>query len=329
MPFYQADLMLIEVNSFVGVIGTGESMADVANLNGDKVGTQRKVVHGFTLIELLVSITIICILVALLLPAIQQCREAARRTQCKNNLAQLSIAMHNYQSSFGCLTPGCVNATGPIGNVEEGYHMSWVAQVLPMIDQTSLFRKIDFSVSAYNPLNGAIRETNVNTLYCPTDPLAYSDRYATNYMGCTGGDDVPIDTNNNGLFFLNSSVQDKEIRDGASNTIMLGERRLEDFMGTRDLGWMSGTSATLRNTSKHFGLVRSWGSGGFDDDDKGEDEAGVPELDLQTGSFSSYHTGVVQCALADGSVRTVSVNIDLDVFSWLGNRHDGEMIGEF
>ncbi|MEO1980666.1 MAG: DUF1559 domain-containing protein, partial [Fuerstiella sp.] len=86
--------------------------------------------RGFTLIEMLVVITIIAILVALLLPAVQQAREAARRTQCKNNLVQLSIALHNYQSSFNCLPPGVVNETGPIQNVEEGYHMSWLVQTL-------------------------------------------------------------------------------------------------------------------------------------------------------------------------------------------------------
>lgn len=304
-------------------------MADKANHKGDEVRNPRKLVHGFTLIELLVSTTIIWILVALLLPAIQQCREAARRTQCKNNLSQLSIAMHNYQASFGCFPPGCVNATGPIRNLEEGYHMSWVAQVLPMIDQTPLFRKIDFSASAYDPINAAVRETAIVTLFCPSDPTVNSQRYATNYMGCTGGDDVPIDTNDNGLFFLNSSVQDKEIRDGASNTIMLGERRLEDFMGTKDLGWISGTSATMRNASKYYGMVGTYGAGNVVGDEQGEDEEVLPPLDQQIGSFSSSHTGGAQFALADGSVRFLSQNIDPDLFSWLGNRHDGEMIGEF
>ena len=95
--------------------------------------------RGFTLIELLVVIAIIAILIALLLPAVQQAREAARRTQCKNNLMQLGIAFHNYDMAFEMLPPGCVNSTGPIHNIPEGYHMSWTVQILPMMEQQGLF----------------------------------------------------------------------------------------------------------------------------------------------------------------------------------------------
>jgi len=211
--------------------------------------TTRRRKLAFTLIEMLVVITIIAILVALLLPAIQQVREAARRTQCINNLAQLSIALHNYQSSFNCLPPGVVNESGPIQNIEEGYHMSWIVQSLPMMDQRTLFQRIDFDQGAYGTTNTMFRSTPMSALICPSDPgrSATGTVFTSSYAGVTGGEDVPVDTKNNGLFFLNSSIAYRQIRDGTSNTFMFGERRADDITNS-DLGWMSGTAATLRNT---------------------------------------------------------------------------------
>ena len=212
----------------------------------------RKRSAGFTLIELLVVIAIIAVLIALLLPAVQQAREAARRTQCKNNLMQIGLALSNYMMAHEVLPPGTQNDKGPIRSKEaDGYHMSWCTQILPYIEQQNVYEHIDFTKSVYDPLNAAVRQQPVNTFICPSDPgnrLAGNGTSAlaavTSYCGIHNDFETPIDVKQNGVLFLNSSVRYEQIRDGSSNTIFVMESRLN---GGSDLGWISGTKASLRN----------------------------------------------------------------------------------
>ncbi|MEZ6058776.1 MAG: DUF1559 domain-containing protein [Planctomycetaceae bacterium] len=286
--------------------------------------------RGFTLIELLVVIAIIAILIALLLPAVQQAREAARRTQCKNNLMQLGIAMHNYDMAFEMLPPGSVNPTGPILNVPSGYHISWTIQILPMLDQSNVFSQFDFVQGAYGAANQRIRALQLDVLSCPSDYNFQSQVeglgtvVAGSYVGCFGGDDVPIDMDNNGLLFLNSSINYRQIRDGASNTILVGEKI--GVKNSNDLGWLSGTAATLRNTG-----VPTNDGGKYAEyfETLNASTPKEPPSQTTTGGFSSQHTGGAQFLLADGSVRFMSENLDPQVFSWLGNREDLQIVGEF
>ena len=125
--------------------------------------------RGFTLIELLVVIAIIAILIALLLPAVQQAREAARRSQCKNNMAQIALATLNYEMAHGVVPPGCINPDGPITSTSDGYHMSWTVQLLPYLDQAPLFQVIDFSKGAYEQEDRALN-VRVQVFLCPSDP---------------------------------------------------------------------------------------------------------------------------------------------------------------
>ncbi len=296
-----------------------------------KVGqNQNQQLRGFTLIELLVVIAIIAILIALLLPAVQQAREAARRTQCKNNLMQIGLALHNYEMAFEMLPPGCVNETGPIRNIEEGYHMSWIVQILPLLEQANVFGQINFSLSAYSPANGAFRRMVIPTLSCPSDWQRQGSQgnqvlAMNNYAACFGGENVPIDSKNNGVMFLNSSVGFRQIRDGASNTIMVGEKcAIED---ANELGWISGTKSTLRNTGVK--INSGWDIGGNAPGASRFRKPLPPPSDTDTSGYSSYHVGGSQVVLADGSVRFLSENINLSVYANLGNRADMEFIGEF
>jgi len=277
--------------------------------------------RGFTLIELLVVIAIIAILISLLLPAVQQAREAARRTQCRNNLAQLGLAMHNYDMAYEMLPPGVVNPTGPIKTVPSGYHMSWLVQLLPYVDQVSVYQHIDFTVGAYDPKNAKPRKVILPVFTCPSFPMSgrVQNVAQTNYAGVHHDSETPIAADNNGVLFLNSSIRYSQITDGASNTLMIGEKSYNRF----SLGWMSGTRSSLRNTgSINAEVVRQFLRRG---------RPGGPAAPGATvvGGFSSAHVGGALFALADGSVRFLSENTDPATFRNLGNRADGELPGEF
>ncbi len=285
--------------------------------------------RAFTLIELLVVIAIIAILIALLLPAVQQAREAARRTQCRNNLLQLGLALHNYDMSFEVLPPGTVNSEGPIKNEAVGYHVSWTVQFLPMLEHTPLFNKFDFNAGAYSANSEPVRSAQLAYLTCPSDyEFLYVNEklgtlFASSYAGVFGGEDVAIDARNNGLLFMNSSITFREIRDGSSNTLVFGEKI--NPRESADLGWTSGTSATLRNT----GVAINQGWDVINYISRTESKVTEPPSAGATGGFSSQHTGGALFMLADGSARFISEHVDQKLFSNLGNREDMELLGDF
>jgi prepilin-type N-terminal cleavage/methylation domain-containing protein/prepilin-type processing-associated H-X9-DG protein len=198
--------------------------------------------RGFTLVELLVVIAIIGILISLMLPAIQSSREAARRAKCTNNMRQLIVAVHDHEMAHERYPAGTVDVKGPIRSLPEGQHISWVARILPYLEEPALYNSMDLSLSAYHKKNDRARQMSVELLICPSNPAGmwpYS-----NYAGCHHDVEAPIDVDNRGVFFLNSKVARDDVKDGAAYTLFLGERMVDDF----DLGWISGTSSTLRNT---------------------------------------------------------------------------------
>ena len=206
--------------------------------------------RGFTLIELLVVIAIIAILIALLLPAVQQAREAARRASCKNNLKQIGLALHNYHDVYAGFPSGWIGVTNGRSNVLGESGFAWGTMILPYLDQAPLYRRFNFS----SPLDASPNRTLVNqhlTVYqCPSDPKPESfqtpDRNGNqiqmataNYAGVFGTVELdncytspagtpPVSAQgqclSDGVFYHNSAVKIRDIIDGASNTLIVGER---------------------------------------------------------------------------------------------------------
>lgn len=286
--------------------------------------SKRRPLRAFTLVELLVVIAIIGILVGLLLPAVQAAREAARRCQCLNNLAQLGLAVHNHEFNTEHLPSGVINPDGPIRNEPIGQHVSWIVQILPYLEQSALYQHFDQEAGAYAPANLDARRVWVPTLQCPSSPIGPDVHDPENssvglsmYAACHNDREAPIDEDNNGVMFLNSRLRFSEIRDGSSQTIFIGE------MDPRpnSLGWASGTRATLRNTSSLQQLSYQTNPGAP------QRPAEAPGS-LTVGGFGSFHTGGSNFTFGDGSVRFLSLSIDPAVFRKLGNRADGELLND-
>lgn len=289
---------------------------NATNSSGTSNMHRRARVHSaFTLVELLVVIAIIGILMALLLPAVQQVREAARRTSCLNNIAQLGLAIHNYEFSREHLPAGVTNDTGPIRTEEVGQHISFLVELLPYIEQRGIADHFDTSLGTYAPENEPARNMSIPTFLCPSFHFeSFESPGITNYAGCYNSTETQIADDNNGLLFLNSRVALADIYDGTSNTLLLGE-----MMPLQDsLGWASGTRASLRNPGK---LLNSR--------DLEQLNRSLPRPVTEVGSFGSPHPAGVNVCLADGSVHTFDRSMDPTTLEFLGNRSDGEMMGDF
>ncbi|MEX0725283.1 MAG: DUF1559 domain-containing protein [Planctomycetaceae bacterium] len=319
--------------------------------------------RGFTLIELLVVIAIIAILIALLLPAVQQAREAARRTQCKNNLKQLGLALHNYHDTYTVFPPGGTYAYG----VAAGAGWSVQARLLPFVDQANLQNLIDFSTT-YN-VQPAVTQVAVQVLLCPSEVnnKAYPDGAITHFpvnYGANYGDwfiwNPATGAGSNGAFYPNSRTSLRDFTDGSSNTLAMAEVKAGQFY-LRDAGAMasppipaspaalSALGGSLKNSghnewvdarSNQTGFTTTFvpntvcphsDAGVIRDVDFINVREGASATDATYAAMTarSWHEGIVNCLLMDGSVRSATENIDLTLWRNLGARGDGQILGDW
>jgi prepilin-type N-terminal cleavage/methylation domain-containing protein len=295
---------------------------------------QNRIRPAFTLVELLVVIAIIGVLVALLLPAVQKAREAARRTHCTNNMKQWGLALHNYHDAFNKLPPGCKRPSG----------WGWRAYSLPYLEQAAvheMVKELENIGTCWSQKNSPANHPGdkaVDALYCPSDPRAYRTTYwdtaqrqfhVTNYLGISdrrmkNSDDdhrmgkirKPTVTGENpntccdGTFYWDSNVAFKHITDGLSNTLIVGERGIMTnnpwgyaicSWGTRD-GWLS----MQKGIQPVLGLASA----------------------LHDRHFWSYHPGGAHFILGDASIRFISYDTQLATLQALATINGGEVIDE-
>ncbi len=316
--------------------------------------------RGFTLIELLVVIAIIAILIALLLPAVQQAREAARRTQCKNNLKQIGLALHNYMSTHSEMLPNA-------GNLRSGgYPDDWspLAKILPYVEQGNLQDLIDWNTTLGHPASQplptdaqVVARTVIPMFLCPSDPAPeratepFQNTYE--YAGCNYAANQSDGTDNgnnqihpinpgNGLFWCGATTKLRDCVDGTSNTIAFAEStRGPGSTGTgtdndvRQYRMAGGypeaaTSPPYANTDGH--RLTSWMRGvvPFGPVMNGFLTPNSPVPDVVNGSSKltaarSYHPGGAQFLLMDGSVRFTSDSVDVTAYRAAWTRQGGEV----
>ena len=277
-------------------------------------------------------IAIIAVLIALLLPAVQQARESARRHQCQNNLMQIGLALHDYHLAHRVFPPGSVNPTGPIDNGQGGYKHGWIIQLLPFLDEVNLSKAIDPNLGVYEQTQIHLTVMTPEHLQCPSSYKTPGESFG-DYAGCHHEIEAPIDADDNGMLFLNSSVRLDDVADGQQYTLFAGE--------IRDSGrWSVGSRMSLRNTGTRIddrtesqwlrkpGLTLPEIPPGVAPDD-GSPAVTPPDPKTSVGGFGSFHTGGANFLLVDGSVRFIGSSVDGGVYQHLGSRRDGQVIGEF
>ena len=296
------------------------------------MGDQR----GFTLIELLVVIAIIAVLIALLLPAVQQAREAARRTQCRNNMHQIGLALHNYHDTHGLFPPGSIE----VGWSGAGYApgTTWSLLILPFLDETALYNAVNFSIPVYcrscGPTaypNTTVTQSELMQYLCPSSGSAKlpmissagnvfrrSDYRGSSGSAATDGSGGPCGAwhlswntskTTQGPLLPRSSCRVRDIRDGTSNTVLVGE--------------------SYSNLMPNFGWAAAQSPNGCGSTRCPPNFTGdAVAFCARNNKMGSKHEGGMHVTLCDGSVRFISENIDIGTFMALGSIAGNELLDD-
>jgi prepilin-type N-terminal cleavage/methylation domain-containing protein len=294
---------------------------------------------GFTLIELLVVIAIMAILISLLLPAVQQAREAARRASCRNNLKQIGLALHNYESVHRLYPSSSTSQIdfGVWSSNPTNYHLhSWATMLLPNLDQGAWYNQLNFNVSALDPANAVVAAQVFPMYRCPsfsgprfsTSPLygRLSPTYALRNYAALGATSVgTFYTQANGVFFARSSTKVADIRDGLTNTIFIAETREPSAAVWIDGGtaavvsrrYLESNPPTFAGSENSLNFQPYYVANG-----QGIDATFGP---------SSMHPGGINHLFGDGSVQNISQNINANIYDALVTRDGGEPVstGDF
>jgi prepilin-type N-terminal cleavage/methylation domain-containing protein/prepilin-type processing-associated H-X9-DG protein len=314
---------------------------------------QSRLHRGFTLIELLVVIAIIGVLIALLLPAVQAAREAARRAHCTNNLRQIGLALHNYNQIHGALPPGYVSNWSTVWLRETGPGWGWASMILPQLEQGPIYDQIDFRRPIQDPTQSTVRTVPIATFLCPSDnmPLRWTasaglvkvsgggilelvipicDVAGSNYVGVYGIGEPGV--GGDGVFFRNTSVRLAEITDGLSQTLAVGERAIQMLKGRGQATWVGAvpraqfwscdTKAIDPDASGP--CVKEDGSGmtlGHTGEGHGP---GDPFSDVN--QFISRHGRGANFLFCDGHVNYLNNSMDYATYKALSTRASAEIV---
>ena len=285
-------------------------------------GENQRQRQAFTLIELLVVIAIIGVLVGLLLPAVQQAREAARRTSCVNNMKQLGLAIHNYKDVNKVLPAGWTKPAD-LTNFPNRNYWGWGAFILPFTEDSALYDQIDFGREWSNTGSSSIPATPLAGRCCPSDTMGLlnskeNNSGKSNYLGSYGNKGINTanftTTANRGVFTENSALRFRDITDGTSKSILLGER----------VGDRSGTNAGL------WAGARSMDTKPYTVVGRGPDSA-TNVVNTVNGSNGwalsvSNHPGGCNVAMVDGSVAFLNSSINVTAYQYMIQINDGQPI---